>query len=275
MDPEPITFAVLGHNEAPLLANAVGQAKEAMRPGDRLWFVDGASTDGSGELAAALGAEVLDAPLGKGRAIQLALSRCETPYICLIDGDIEHSESNIPLTLARAMTEEPADMIMGDFTWPGRKLRFSLSSVYRPLVGALFPEIADHYGHIPFSGFRILRTDLDLGQMPPGFGVESHLNVLSVVRGWRTRVVQLGEYIGPIRRKPELGREVGTAILDVAEEAGRLESELRPRWEAWLEDVMAILVVQPSPDAPAADDYMERLHATVARPLPPAKFTED
>ena len=64
-----ITFAVIGHNEAPTVANAIGQAAEAAESGDRVWFVDSASTDDSAAIATSLGAEVIAAPLGKGQAM--------------------------------------------------------------------------------------------------------------------------------------------------------------------------------------------------------------
>src|SRR3954468_7570131 len=105
-------------------------------------------------------------------------------------------------------------MIVGDFGWSGRKLRFSITAVYRPLVGALFPEIAAEFGAMTYSGFRVLRRDLPVGDLPAGFGVETHLNVMSAVRGWRVRTIHVGEYAGPVRSKPALGWEVGAAILD-------------------------------------------------------------
>jgi len=266
-----ITFAVVGHNEAELLPNSIGQAAEAVRPGDRLWFVDGASTDGSAELAASLGAEVIEAPLGKGHALAAALARCETPHICFVDGDIEYSTRNIPMSLRDALLEEPAHMITGDFAWPARKLNHSIDGVYRPLVGGLFPDALERFGVIPYSGFRILRADLPWGQLPPGWAIETYFNLTCTVRGWPTRVIDLGDYVGPIRRKPELGWEVGRTIFDVAEADGRLDSALRPQWEDWLANVMEVLLTQPHPGEEPSEEYMARHRAARTRPLPPAK----
>ena len=266
----PITFAVLGHNEVDLLATAVGQAREALEPGDRLWFVDGASTDGSAELAASLGAEVVEAPLGKGRAAAGAIERCQTPYICLLDGDIEESERNIPLTLARALAGEPADMLVGEYTWPGRRVFHSMRYVYGRLVDALFPDSVEPVGVMPYSGFRLLRTDLHFGAIPPGFGLETYMNLMTVVRGWSSRPVDIGVYHGPVRRKPALGREVGLVILDVAEASGRLDTELRPQWDDWLGRLADMLEEQPGANE-RVEEYLERLEAVAARPLPPAR----
>jgi glucosyl-3-phosphoglycerate synthase len=265
----PITFAVIGHNEAELLPNSIGQAAEAARPDDRVWFVDSASTDGSAEVAASLGAEVVSAPLGKGRAIGAALDRCETAHICLIDGDIIESSRNIPLRLREALREDPAHMILGDFEWPARKLNHSIQGVYRPLVRGLFPEALERFGVIPYSGFRILRADLPWGQLPPGWGIETYLNLLCTARGWPTRVVDVGRYAGPLRRKPELGWEVGRTIFDLAEANGRLDADLRPLWEEWLAGVMKVMATQPHPGVEPSQEYLARHEAARTRPLPP------
>jgi glucosyl-3-phosphoglycerate synthase len=273
-DAESITFAVIGHNEREYLANSIGQAAAAARPGDRLCFVDGASTDGSAELAASLGAEVIEAPLGKGRALAAALARCETSHICFVDGDIEYSSQNIPLSLRDALLEKPADMILADFAWPARKLNHSIDGVYRPLVAGLFPEALERFGKMTYSGFRVLRTDLPLGTLPPGWGVETHLNLVCTANDWPTRVIHIGDYVGPIRRKPELGWEVGGTILDVAEADGRLDPALRPRWEEWLAGIMAVLATQPHPGEEPSEEYLARHRAARTRPLPPAKRGE-
>jgi glucosyl-3-phosphoglycerate synthase len=264
-----ITFAVIGHDEAELLPNAIAQATEAAGRADPVWFVDSASTDGSADVAGALGVEVLRAPLGKGRAMAVALARCETSHICFVDADIESSSSNIPLSLREALAEEDADMIVADFDWPARGFKHSLISIYRPLVGALFPEAQGRFGSLPFSGFRVLRSDLPLGSLPRGFGVETHLNLVCTVEGVRTRVIHVGAYDGPVRRKPELGAEVGQAILDVAQANGRLDPRRRSDWDAWLEQTVGVLRTQPYPGEPNVD-YIKRFIAVTARALPAA-----
>jgi glucosyl-3-phosphoglycerate synthase len=264
-----ITFAVIGHDEAGLLPNAIAQATEAATPDDPLWFVDSASTDGSAEVARSLGVQVVSGPVGKGQAMALAMARCETSHICFVDADIESSSVNIPLSLRDALAEEEADMIMADFHWPERGFHHSILSVYRPLVRVLFPEALTRFGRMPFSGFRVIRSDLPVGPLPRGFGVETHLNLVSTVKGLRTRVIDVGQYQGPVRRKPELGAEVGQAILDVAQRSGRLDAQRRPEWDAWLDRTVGVLRTQPHPGEPNVD-YMKRFIAVTAQPLPAA-----
>jgi glycosyltransferase involved in cell wall biosynthesis len=261
-----ITFAVIGHNEAELLPNAIAQAVEACGDGDRVWFVDSASTDGSADVARSLGVEVVAAPFGKGQAMAVAIARCETSHICFVDADIEFSDANIPLSLKRALAEEPADMIVADLVWPSKRFSHAVVGVYRPLVAALFPEAHDRFGRFPFSGFRVLRTDLPLGSLPSGFGVETHLNVLCAAERLRTRVVDVGVYEGPVRVKPTLPKEVGDAILDLAEAYGRLEPGRRRPWDAWVDEVAAVARTQTPGDPD--DDYRARFAAVTSRPLP-------
>jgi glucosyl-3-phosphoglycerate synthase len=266
-----ITFAVLGHNERPLLANAIAQAQDAAQHGeDRIWFVDSASTDGSEELAASLGATVLRAPLGKGNATQTASAACGDGYLCLLDGDIESSSSNIPAALRDRLSEGEAEMIVGEFEEPRRRVTVVTTAIYEPLTEALFPEAANSYGRTPLTGFRLLRAGLPLGQVPRGFGVEAHLNLVMAADGRRTAVARVGTYYGPFRRKPDLGLEVAAAIFDFAEAKCRLDHRARPMWDRWVRGVLEVVHRQPPEDVPLGD-YVDRLRAAASTPLPRAR----
>jgi glycosyltransferase involved in cell wall biosynthesis len=259
-----ITFAVVGHNEAALLSNALEQALEASRSGDCVWFVDSASTDGSGELARSLGVEVLKAPLGKGRAVAAAVERCRTPHICLLDADVEHTNENAPATLRRALKLGGADQVVWEFEWPEKSFRPVTTSIWDPLARNLFPEAAAAVSRVPLSGFRILDLELARGPLPTGFGLEVHLNIVGSLDGRRTETVDSGVYTGPVRSNPELPAEVARAILDIAEARGRLAADARPQWDAWLEPILALIAET------AADDAARRRLMTraAARPLP-------
>ncbi|MFN2616600.1 MAG: glycosyltransferase [Thermoleophilaceae bacterium] len=262
-----ITFAVVGRNEAALLENAVEQALEAAEPGERVLFVDSGSSDDSAAVAAASGVEVLSAPRGKGRAIAAVLECCETSHLCLIDADIQESEVNIPLTLAGELRHAPADMLVGEFDWPEKRFLATTVAVYEPLMAALFPDGAGRFGHVPLSGFRLLNTRLALGRLPLGFALEAYLNARVSATGNSFRLVQLGRYRGPVRDKKDLGREVADALLDLAQELGRLDASRRPEWERWLEEALAVVRARPGPDEPA-DGYRERLVQISRRPPP-------
>ncbi len=231
-----ITFAIIGQNQERRLAVALGQALAAAGVEDRVWFVDSASSDGSVAVASCLGVEVVNAPAGKGRAVAAALELCDDGYLCTIDADIESSERNIPRTLTGAIAEQEADMVVGTFQLPERRLLITTRAVYRRLVGALFPEVLDLYP-APLSGFRIFDVSLPVPPLPGGFGVEAHLNLAIPLVGGKVGTADLGTYHGPARGRPTLGLQVGAAVLDLAVRHGRLDRALRPAWDAWLNQV--------------------------------------
>jgi len=266
-----ITFAVVGHNEATLLATAIRQAIEAASPGDRVWFVDSASTDDSAAIARSLGAEVVGAPLGKGRAMMTALERCRRGHMCFLDGDIEQSSSNIAVALREATEREDPDMVVGDFDWPGKRFAGAVDGMYRPLVEDLFPDALHVAPRAPFSGFRVLRSGVEAGPLPWRWGAETYLNLHLAASGKHVTTVDLGVYAGPDRLKTtELGWEVAGVILDLAERHGRLDPAMRPSWEGWVREAMAVLSTQPDVGEPPRD-YPERLAEVARRPRPSAQ----
>ncbi|HKP90804.1 MAG TPA: glycosyltransferase [Thermoleophilaceae bacterium] len=266
---EAITFAVVGHNEGRRLRRPLGDALEAARPGDVVVYVDSASTDDSREVARSQGVEVVEAPLGKGRALAAAIESCTTPLICFTDGDVTYSSTNIPLALRRAHEAEPADMLVADFDWPSKGVFHATEGVYEPFLAGLFPEASGRYGRFRLSGFRLLRADRPLGELPPNFAVETYLNVLFAIRGWSTRVVEVGIVEGPVRSKVELGEQMCKTLLDLAEAEGRLDPECRPLWEEWVEGFKAVTRTRPGPGEPLGT-YPSRLAESARRPLPAA-----
>ena len=260
-----ITYAVVGHNEAALLANALEQALVARRSGEAVWFVDSASTDGSVELARSLGTEVVGAPLGKGSAVAAAVERCETQYVCVIDADLERTTRNVPTTLREALEETGADMVVGEFEWLEKPFRPATTTVWDPLTRSLFPEAINTVPLVPLSGFRVFDVELAREPLPPGFGLEVHLNIVGSLDGRRTATADIGRYTGTVRPNPELPADIGRAILDLAVTRGRLAPSARPLWDAWLEPVLELI------GATTPDDMEGRrmLEEAAARPLPP------
>jgi hypothetical protein len=264
-----ITFAVIGHNEAPTLRYMLDQVAAAVKPGDRVWFVDSASDDGSPELAARLGAEVLRAPLGKGRAMAAAVERCETSHICFLDADVLETTRNIPLTLREGLERSGADMVVADFVWLGKGVLAVEMTIWRPLAGDLFPEALGTAPQFPLSGFRVLDVELARGPLPSGFGVETHLNVIGALDGRTTATVDIGVFVGVIRPHASMYQEVAMTILDLAEARGRLERAARPAWEAWVNETVAVVAECRSGDGIMAERFADELAALAARPRPP------
>jgi glucosyl-3-phosphoglycerate synthase len=266
---EPITFAVVGHDEAATLANVLEQVHEAARPGDEIWFVDSASSDGSAAIARQMDVEVLRAPLGKGRAVATVLHRVRSGFVCLIDADIIESEHNIARRLREGIEDEPVDLLIGEYQEPERR-RVVTPSVFRPLVAALFPEVAAlDLGH-PLSGFRVIRAGLDLSPLPGGYGVETHVLLAVAVGGGRVGRIPVGRFRGPLRdyrNIPTIAAEVAAAVLDMAERRERIPPGERPAWDAWVSPVVDLVERQP-PVGDDDTDFLEELAVAAGRPLP-------
>jgi glucosyl-3-phosphoglycerate synthase len=261
----------MAHNEEPLAAEAVRQALEAARPGDRIWFVDSASSDGSAGVARSLGVEVMPAPLGKGQAMTAVLERCRSGLVCFLDADIAESSSNIPRVLRDAVDAGGEDMVVGEFDWPAKPFSGAQSGIYRPLVADLFPDAVHIAPKTPFSGFRILDTALGIRRLPPRWGPETYLNLLLTATGRTVGTAYLGVYDGPQRLKAvDLGNDSAAVILDMAERHGRLDRGLRPAWEEWVASMVEVLSTQPGAGEPVGD-YVERLAEAAGRPRPPAR----
>jgi glycosyltransferase involved in cell wall biosynthesis len=267
----PFTFAVVGRDEEKTLARVIEQAREAAIPGDRVWFVDSGSRDRSVAVARRLGVEVIHAPEGKGRAVAVAIDRCDPGYICLLDADLTEWTTNIPATLRAAAVATGADMVVGDFR--NERRRMITPSIYVPLVDALFPDYQGLHAGTPLSGLRALNASIPIGEAPGGYGIETHLNLAVAAAGGSIAVAELGYVRDPLRdyaNVEEVGGEVIAAILDFAVAMGRLDTELRSSWEGWAHDVLTVMVRNP-PTHTSEDELRAMLDAVSSRPLPPAR----
>jgi glucosyl-3-phosphoglycerate synthase len=263
------TFCVLGHNESPTVLRALAMAKRAANADDVVVFVDSDSDDDSAVLATEAGYQVTAAPIGKGSAVRAAFEVASTPWVCLLDADIHGMDRNIAAALAQRAMENDVDMIVGDFEEPGLPSILSNTwGIYEPLTSALFPEVVGIYGSKPLSGFRALRTSLDLPEIPDGFGVETYLNLTVSLQGKRSTVTAIGKYSGPFRYKPTMGLEIARPILEAAIRLGRLSAQRRGEWDNWVAAVVQTISTyrgRPS----CRDEYLARLRAVIDRPLPP------
>ena len=65
--------------------------------------------------------------------MQVAIDRCGDGYICFVDADYEHSDSNIPAKLREVAGSGAYDMVVGAFHEPTRRLTLT-PALYIPLV---------------------------------------------------------------------------------------------------------------------------------------------
>jgi glucosyl-3-phosphoglycerate synthase len=236
------TFIIPAHNEQENVATVVGQALQAAHPGDRVLVVDSASTDRTGEKAAAAGAEVLRGPLGKGAAMRAGVDAVDTPWVCFLDADLASSLNNVPALLRAAAVSGTADHVAGDWEYadPGTILSNTFT-LYEPLVARFFPEIAGKLGANSLTGYRAIRRHFLRGPLPNDFGVEAHLNITIATAGGTCTVQHLGVIASRFRYKPAMGHEIASAVLRLAISHGRLDPAQRPMWNEWVGHGVAVI----------------------------------
>ncbi|CAA9478047.1 MAG: hypothetical protein AVDCRST_MAG69-586 [uncultured Solirubrobacteraceae bacterium] len=196
-----------------------------------------------------------------------AYSCCTTDYLCLLDGDQHASGANIADALATAVALRPVDMVVGQFWDPEPTILSGTLGLYTPLMQTFFPECEDRFGSRPLSGFRALRAGMDLGAIPPGYGLEAHLNCQMIIAGAQSAIADIGWYRGAYRRKDSMAIEIADGVLDQAERCGRLPAARRTAWDGWVKTVAGELARYEGELADAAAARL-RMHAALARPRP-------
>ncbi|WP_198378271.1 glycosyltransferase family 2 protein, partial [Neoroseomonas rubea] len=99
-DPGSLVVVMPAFQEAETIGPLVARVLDAM-PGTPLLVVDDGSTDGTGAIAAAAGAEVVAAPANEGkgaalrRGMRAALAR-GADYVATLDGDGQHRPEDLP-----------------------------------------------------------------------------------------------------------------------------------------------------------------------------------
>jgi len=203
-------------NEAPSLGDVVSGAR---RHGAVL-VVDDGSSDGSGALAAAAGADVLRlAPRrGKGEALRLgfreALARGVDRAITL-DGDGQHDPGDIPRLLHAAAAAPDAIVIGGRLAFTAADEVMSCGRLAALRVAGFFINwltgvpVADTQ-----SGFRVYPAGVLEAVAPRhgGFVLETEMLVRAVQAGWGLREIRIAPVsMGGRRSRFRPGRD-GIAV---------------------------------------------------------------
>jgi glycosyltransferase involved in cell wall biosynthesis len=188
---------VTAHNEADRLP-ATLQALAVAFPGARILVADDGSTDGSPEVAAKHGAEVVrsERNIGKGGAATLAAQRLlpladgpePRPVILLCDGDLATSADQLA-RLVEEVRAGRADLAVaafarrvgGGFGWALGFARWAI----RKRCG--------YEASAPISGQRALRAEVLPAVVPfaPRFGMEIGMTIDAVRAGFRVVEVEL------------------------------------------------------------------------------------
>ncbi|HVF77124.1 MAG TPA: glucosyl-3-phosphoglycerate synthase [Solirubrobacteraceae bacterium] len=160
---ETISLCVPARDEAPTIAGVVGPLVALREAGivDQVVVLDDDSSDGTGEIAAALGAEIVRPArllpefgpvLGKGDAMWRALSVLRGDLVCFVDADSEDFGAHFAVGLLGPLVCVPGVQFVKGFyrrpfknggadvqpTGGGRVTELTA----RPLLDAFYPELA-------------------------------------------------------------------------------------------------------------------------------------
>ena len=198
-------------------AGALPWVLERMPQGYRPLVVDNGSTDGSGRLAARLGAQVVDEPRpGFGAACHAGLVAARSPVVAFMDCDASLDPSELP-AVAEPVAAGRADLVLGarvaePGAWPAhaRAANRLIALRLRRSTGVRLSDLGP---------MRAARRDelLDLGIRDRRFGWPLEMVVRAAAAGWRIAEEDV-RYRPRIGRSKVTGTVRGTALamLDMA-----------------------------------------------------------
>ncbi len=184
---------VTAHNEADRLPATLA-ALAAAFPGARVLVADDGSTDGSADVAAAHGAEVVrsERNVGKGGAATLAgqrlLATDPPPVVLLCDGDLATSADALA-QLVEEVRAGRADLAIAGFA---RRVGGGFGLALGFARWAIRARCGYEAG-APISGQRALRAEVLDAVVPfaPRFGMEVGMTIDAVRAGFRVAEVEL------------------------------------------------------------------------------------
>jgi glycosyltransferase involved in cell wall biosynthesis len=186
------------HNESAAVGSLVKEIRHIL---PNVIVVDDGSSDGTADIAAQAGAQVLRNPgrRGKGTALKLGLEQARTmafSWAILMDGDGQHSAQDIPAFLARAEADSSA-LIIGNrmhnhasMPWH-RKLANRLSSwLLSRLAGRDLPDSQ--------CGFRMVKLPVWSGMQmsATGFEIESEMLLAFIAAGYPVEFIPIRTIYG-------------------------------------------------------------------------------
>jgi len=197
MDTSPdVIVIVTAYNEGDRLAATVAALREVF-PGARIVIADDHSTDGTPQVAIALGVELVRAPrnLGKGGAASLAARRVlaavlvdDPPVVVLCDGDLAGTAQQLPALVA-AVRRGDCDLAVASFA---RREGGGFGLAVGYARGAI-RRLCGLDTQAPISGQRAMRGAVLPVLVPfaPRFGMEIGMTVDAVRAGFVVGEIEL------------------------------------------------------------------------------------
>lgn len=187
-------------------AEALPWVLERLPAGYRAIVADNGSTDGSGQLAARLGATVVREPVrGFGAACWAGLQAARADVVCFMDADASLDPAELPMVAAPVLAGN-ADLVLGArqatpgaWPWHARTANAALAL----LVRARSPLRLSDLG--PMRAARRVEL-LDLGMKDRRFGWPLEMVLRAAAAEWRIEEVE-------VTYRPRVGRSKVTGTV--------------------------------------------------------------
>jgi len=191
---------------------------------DDILVFDGHSTDGTRELAQALGAKVVvQSGKGKGQALQEAFDLIKNDYIVMIDGDGTYLASDVHAVLAPVVNGS-ADHVIGNRFANYEPAAFTrLNLLGNRILNKIFGFAYGQWLHDILTGYRAFTRSaiksLELNKM--GFEIESEITIESIKKDVRIKEVPITYLARHTKASTKLnplkdGFKIGTTIYKLA-----------------------------------------------------------
>jgi dolichol-phosphate mannosyltransferase len=180
----------------------IGQIVDSVRPyADEVLVIDGHSSDGTRDIAAARGARVeLDGGKGKGEALRRSMASATGDIVVFIDADGSHDPRDIPALVA-PIKAGAADMVIGSRGKGGSdELHGTLEQFIRYIGSQLIMLAINYRWNVRLTdsqnGFRAVRRDvgLKLGLKANLTTIEQEMLMRALKLGYRVDEIPTHEY---------------------------------------------------------------------------------
>lgn len=187
-------------NEAPTVAKVIEDFRRAL-PAAAIYVIDNGSTDGTAEIAAANGAQVLlETRRGKGFAVRTGFRRIDADLYVMVDGDDTYPAESVGALLEPVLAGR-ADMAVGSRRMAGTSSQFRpLNRLGNRLIATFLRFLLRVKLTDILSGFRAMTRDF-VQSVPitaRDFEIEAELTVKAVERSYRLVEVPVN-----LRSRPE------------------------------------------------------------------------
>lgn len=182
-DPSSVSVVIPAYNEGESIAEVVSGLR-ASAPWREIIVVDDASSDATGELAAAAGATVVRQPynMGNGAAVKNGIRRATGEYVLIVDADGQHPPEEALRIVARL---GEYDLVIGarsnetQATQTRRAGNGALNWLASYLTGRQIPDLTSGFRGARASGLREF-----LHLLPNGFSTPTTTTLAFIKAGY-------------------------------------------------------------------------------------------